>query len=72
MLAVGTNEDACVSHTSKGSLAVVDLQLMRTGGAPLIVDVAASNGKDTSIAASGQLPSDATMLALAQAVAAHF
>ena len=69
---VGSDENACVSHLSKGSLSVVDVQLLRTGNAPLIVDVAASNGKDISVPAAGQLPSDATMLALAQAVAAHF
>jgi hypothetical protein len=69
---VGADEDACVSHLTKGTLSVVDVQLMRTGGAALIVDVAASNGKDLSVPESGQLPSDATMLALAQAVAAHF
>jgi hypothetical protein len=69
---VSSNENACVSHMTKGTLSVVDVQLMRTGDAPLIVDVAASNGKDLSVAAAGQLPSDATMVALAQAVAAHF
>jgi hypothetical protein len=69
---VGPDENACVSHVSKDSLSVVDVQLLRTGRNPAVIDVAASNGKDTSIPASGELPSDATMLALAQAVAAHF
>jgi hypothetical protein len=69
---VGPDENACVSHVSKDSLSVVDVQLLRTGTSPVVIDVAASNGKDTSIPASGELPSDATMLALAQAVAAHF
>ncbi len=69
---VGSDENACVSHLSKGSLSVVDVQLLRTGDTPIVVDVAASNGKDLSVPAAGQLPSDATMLALAQAVAAHF
>jgi hypothetical protein len=69
---VAADENACVSHLTKGTLSVVDVQLMRTGGAPLIVDVAASNGKDASVPATGQLPSDATVVALAQAVAAHF
>jgi hypothetical protein len=69
---VSSDENACVSHVTKGTLAVVDVQLMRTGDAPLIVDVTASNGKDASVPATGQLPSDATMVALAQAVATHF
>jgi hypothetical protein len=69
---VGTNENACVSHLTKDSLSVVDVELLRTGGSPVVVDVAASNGKDLPAAAAGQLPSDATMLAIAQAVAAHF
>jgi hypothetical protein len=69
---VGSDENACVSHLTKGSLSVVDVQLLQTGSAPLMVDVAASNGKDVSVAAAGQLPSDATMVAIAQAVAAHF
>jgi hypothetical protein len=69
---VGSDENACVSHVSKGTLSVVDVQLLRAGGSPLMVDVAASNGKDAAVAASGQLPSDATMVALAQAVGAHF
>jgi hypothetical protein len=69
---VGSDENACVSHVTKGSLSVVDVQLMRTGSGPLILDVAASNGKDPSVPATGQLPSDATMVAIAQAVASHF
>jgi len=70
--AVGPDENACVSHLTKGSLSVVDIQLLRSGSSPLMVDVAASNGKDLPVPATGQLPSDATMLALARAVAAHF
>ncbi len=63
----------CVSHLTKGSIAIVEVQLMHTGSSPLTVDVMASNGKDDAATpAPGQLPSDATMLALAQAVAAHF
>jgi hypothetical protein len=69
---VSSDETACVSHLTKGSLSVVDVQLLRTGGNPIAVDVAASNGKDLSVPAAGQLPSDATMVALAQAVAAQF
>jgi hypothetical protein len=69
---VGSDENACISHLAKGTLSVVDVQLMRTGDAPLIVDVAASNGKDVSVTAAGQLPNDATMVAIAQAVASHF
>ena len=69
---VAADETACVSHLTKGTLSVVDVQLLRTGSGPLLVDVAASNGKDLSVAATGQLPSDATMVALAQAVATHF
>ena len=69
---VGPDENACVSHLTKGSLSVVDVELLRAGSSPLVIDVAASNGKDVSIPASGQLPSDGTVLAIAQAVAAHF
>lgn len=69
---VAPDENACVSHLTKGALSVVDVQLLRTGSAPALVDVAASNGKDLTTPASGQLPSDATMKALAQAVAARF
>ncbi|HWF42074.1 MAG TPA: hypothetical protein VN683_08335 [Acidothermaceae bacterium] len=69
---VSSDETACVSHLTKGSLSVVDVQLLRTGGNPIAVDVAASNGKDLSVPAAEQLPSDATMVALAQAVASHF
>jgi hypothetical protein len=69
---VSSDETACVSHLTKDSLSVVDVQLLRTGGNPVAIDVAASNGKDLSVPAAGQLPSDATMVAIAQAVAAHF
>jgi hypothetical protein len=69
---VAPDENACVSHLTKDSLSVVDVQILRTGASPLIVDVTASNGKNLSTAAPTQLPSDATMLAIAQAVAAHF
>lgn len=69
---VGPNENACVSHMTKDSLAVVDVQLLCTGNRPMIIDVAASNGKGLSTAAPEQLPSDATMVAIAQAVANHF
>jgi hypothetical protein len=69
---VGPDENACVSHLTKDSASVVDVQILRTGASPLVVDVAASNGKNLATAAPGQLPSDATMLAIAQAVVAHF
>jgi hypothetical protein len=69
---VSSAETACVSHLTKGSLSVVDVQFLRTGGNPVAIDVVASNGKDLSVPAAGQLPSDATMVAIAQAVAAHF
>ena len=70
---VAADANACVSHLTKGSISVVDVELLRTGGSPIVVDVTASNGKDDiPTPAPGQLPSDATMLALAQAVAAHF
>jgi len=69
---VSADENACVSHMTKGPLSVVDVQLMRTGSSPVVVDIAASNGKTLSTPAPEQLPSDATMVALAQAVAAHF
>jgi hypothetical protein len=69
---ISSDENACTSHLSKDSLSVVEVQLLRTGSAPLLVDVAASNGKDLSTPAAGELPSDATVLAIAQAVAAHF
>jgi hypothetical protein len=69
---VGPDENMCVSHLTKDSLSVVDVEILRTGARPLVVDVAASNGKNLSTAAPAQLPSDATMLVIAQAVAAHF
>ena len=69
---VGPDENACVSHLTKDSVSVVDAQILRTGANALIVDVAASNGKNLATAAPGQLPSDATMLAIAKAVAGHF
>jgi hypothetical protein len=70
---VGPDENACVSHLTKGSLSVVDAEILRTGASPLVVDVAATSGKDDLATPDpGQLPSDATMLAIAQAVAAHF
>ena len=69
---VAVNATACVSHQTKGSLLVVDVQLLRTGSSPLALDVIASNGRNLSTPAPSQLPSDATMLAIAQAVAAHF
>ncbi len=50
---VGPDENACVSHLSKDSLSVVDVQLLRTGSSPIVVDVAASNGKDTLDASGG-------------------
>ena len=69
---VAANANACISHLTKGSISVVDVELLRTGSSPIVVDVAASNGKTVSAQAPGQLPSDATVLAIAQAVAAHF
>jgi hypothetical protein len=69
---VAADANACVSHLTKGSISVVDVELLRTGGSPIVVDVTASNGKDDiPTPAPGQLPSDATMLALAEAVAAR-
>ncbi len=70
---VAANANACISHLTKGSISVVDVELLRTGSSPIVVDVTASNGKDNSpTPAPEQLPSDATVLAIAQAVAAHF
>jgi hypothetical protein len=69
---VGPDENACVSHLTKDSLSVVDVEILRSGASPIVVDVAASNGKNLTTAAPGQLPGDTTMLAIAQAVAAHF
>ena len=69
---IGPDENACVSHLTKDSISVSDVQILRTGASPIVVDVAASNGKDLATAAPGQLPSDATMVAIAQAVAARF
>ena len=69
---MGTGETVCVSHLTKEQLSVVDAQLLRTGRTAVAVDVTASNGKGLATAAPAQLPSDATMRAIAQAVAAHF
>lgn len=69
---VGPDETVCLSHLTKDQLSVVDAQLLRTSSAAVAVDVTASNGKGLAAAAPGQLPSDATMRAIAQAVAAHF
>jgi hypothetical protein len=69
---VGPDENVCVSHLTKDSQSVVDVEILRTDASPIVVDVAASNGKNLSTPAPAQLPSDATMLAIAQAVAAHF
>jgi hypothetical protein len=71
--AVDAGESTCVSHLTKGSISVVEAQVLRTGASPLVVDVTASNGKDDAATpAPGQLPSDAAMQAIAQAVAARF
>ncbi|HEY0871038.1 MAG TPA: hypothetical protein VGD55_11615 [Acidothermaceae bacterium] len=69
---VGPDENACISRLTKDSASVVDVQILRTGTSPIVVDVAASNGKNLATPDTGQLPSDATMLAIAEAVAAHF
>lgn len=70
---VAANANACVSHLTKGSISVIDVELLRTGSSPIVVDVMATNGKDNApTPAPEQLPSDATVLAIAQAVAAHF
>jgi hypothetical protein len=70
---VGPDENACVSHLTKGSISVVDAQILRTGVSALIVDVAATSGKnDLATPNPAALPGDATMLAIAEAVAAHF
>lgn len=69
---VGADENVCVSRMSNGSSSVVDAQFLRTGSKAVVVDVAASNGKNLATAAPGELPSDATMTAIAEAVAAHF
>jgi hypothetical protein len=66
------NETTCVSHIAKGSISVVEVQLLRGGSSPILVDIQASNGKGLSTPAPGQLPSDATMTAIAEAVASHF
>jgi hypothetical protein len=71
--ATAPDENTCVSHVTKGSVAVIEVAITRGGSSPLTVDVIASNGKDDAATpAPGQLPSESTMLALAQAVAAHF
>ena len=70
---VTANANACISHLTKGSISVVDVELLRTGSSPIVVDVMATNCKDNlATPAPEQLPSDATVLAIAQAVAAHF
>ena len=69
---VGVDENLCVSHMSKDSSSVVEARLLRTGDSAVVVDVAASNGKGLTTADQGELPSDATMMAIAEAVAAHF
>ena len=70
---VAANANACVAHLTKGSISVVEVEVLRTGGSPIVVDVTATNGKDNiPTPAPEQLPSDATVLAIAQAVAAHF
>jgi hypothetical protein len=69
---VGADGNVCVSRMSKGSSSVVDAQFLRTGSNSVVVDVTASNGKDLATPAPGELPSDATMTAIAEAVAAHF
>ncbi len=69
---VAADENVCVSHTANGSASVVDAQVMRAGSNAVVVDVAASNGKGLATAAPGELPSDATMTAIAEAVATHF
>jgi hypothetical protein len=69
---VGPNEHTCVTHLTKDSISVVDAQILRIGTNAVVVDVVASNGKGLSTPAPEQLPSDATMVAIAEAVAAHF
>ncbi|HEY8729437.1 MAG TPA: hypothetical protein VIL94_07615 [Acidothermaceae bacterium] len=69
---IGPDENACVSHLTKDSISVSDVQILRTGANPIVVDVAASNGKGLSTPNTAQLPSDATMVAIATAVATHF
>jgi hypothetical protein len=71
--ATAPDENTCISHVTKGSVAVIEVAVTRGGSSPLTVDLIASNGMDDAATpAPGQLPSDATMLALARAVAAHF
>jgi hypothetical protein len=65
-------ETICVSHLTKGSLSVVDVQIMRIGVSPVLVDAVASNGKNSPTPVAGLLPTDATMVAIAKAVAARF
>lgn len=62
----------CVSHFTKGSLSVVDVQILRSSGNALVIDAIASDGKNAPTPVPGLLPSDATMVAIAEAVAAHF
>jgi hypothetical protein len=70
---VSPTENACVSHLTKGSISVVDVELLRSGDSPLVVDVTATNGKDDALTpAPGELPTASTMQAIAQAVANHF
>jgi hypothetical protein len=71
--AVGANLTACVTTVTKGGYVGTDVQLIRTGADPLVIDVIAASGADAPSPAPGaKAPMDADQVtAIAQAVSAH-
>jgi hypothetical protein len=71
---VAANITACASTVTKGGFVGTDVQLIRTGADPVVIDVVAASGTDALSPAPGtKAPlNDVQVTAIAQAVAAHF
>jgi hypothetical protein len=71
---VAANMTACASTVTKGGFVGTEVQLIRTGADPVVIDVVAASGTDGPSPAPGtKAPlDDAQVTAIAQAVVAHF
>jgi hypothetical protein len=65
---------ACASAVTKGGFVGTDVQLIRTGADPIVIDVVAASGTDAPSPAPGTTAplDDVQVTAIAQALVAHF
>jgi hypothetical protein len=71
---LAANITACASTVTKGGFVGTDVQVIRTGANPVVIDVLAASGTDTPSPAPGtKAPlTDVQVTAIAQALVAHF